>query len=321
MKSVDCPDLMSNPKFKSFVEAFNSLCRSSMSLSMPEARKLSRDFFLTSNTIYEPVGQIQNKVIRGFDNNEIPLRVFVPTGEGPYPVMVFFHRGGWVFGSIEEADPVCRKIANRFKAIVIAVEYRLAPENKFPKALEDCYAATEWAFKNAESFSGIPASLTVAGESAGGNLAAAVALMARDRGKIKLAQQLLIYPILTSVLDKNSYSQCPDEYFLTYDAMKMFWDLYLESEEDRLNPYASPLNVVDLRFLPSTYIVTAEFDPLKVEADKYAQRLKEASVEVRTECFEGVIHGFLDLPIYEEQVKTQAIERIAKELYAAAKSQ
>lgn len=316
MNPGDCQDLMSNPKFKAFIDAFTSLCKSSMSLSMPEARKLSRDFFLSPSTVYEPVGSVQNKIISGFDGNEIPLRLFLPSGPGPFSVMVFFHRGGWVFGSIDEADPICRKIANRFKSIVIAVEYRLSPENKFPKALEDCYAATEWAYKNAESFSGIPTSLMVAGESAGGNLAAAVALMARDRNKIKIAQQLLIYPMLTSELDTNVYSQCQDQYFITKDAMKMFWDLYLDSEEDRLNPYASPLNTVDLRFLPPAFIVTAGYDPLREEADKYALRLKEAGVDVMTTCFEGVIHGFLDLPIYEEEFKSQAIEQIAKELNA-----
>ena len=300
-------DLLSDPTFKAFIEEFGKLF--SKQLSLPEMRKLCTEFFLPKEASIEPIQKIENLEIIGKDNNKIPIRLFIPDITKVLPVMVYFHRGGFVFGNIEEADPICRKLANHFNCIIASVDYRLAPEHPFPKPLEDCYAATQWLASNAFLFGGDKDKISVAGESAGGNLAAAVALMNRDSKGCKLSSQLLIYPMITSSINETLYDACPDHYFITKQGMQLFWDLYLQSS-DRSHPYASLDCVKDYSSLPPTCIITADYDPMHQEAQSYAKKLSQAGVIVITKCFPEVIHGFLDLPIYEDHQKTQWVKEI-----------
>lgn len=303
-------NLLDNLKFREFIEAFTNILKATEHLPLNEGRRLCTEFFLPPKTIYEPVARIENIEILGKDQNKIPVRIFIPHESKKLPVLIYFHRGGWVFGSIEEADPVCRKLANQLGCIVASVGYRLAPENPFPKPLDDCYAATLWIAENSGQYGGDSTNLIVCGESAGGNLAAAVAMIARDKKGPSLSAQLLICPVISSTIKDDPYDNCPDRYFLTKNAMKFFWSVYAQGPGDSTHPYASPEKAADFKNLPPAVIITAEYDPLRDEAEQYALSLHEASVSVVTRCFPEVIHGFIDLPIYEENQKVTWINEI-----------
>ncbi len=194
-------------------------------------------------------------------------------------------------GSIETEDAACRTLANVAGCVVVSVDYRLAPENKFPAAVEDCYAATRWVAENATALGGDPARLAVCGASAGGNMAAVVPLMARDRGTPSLVYQVLLYPVIDYGCDTPSYSENREGYFLTKADMVRFWNYYLQSRSDGENPYASPLRAKDLHGLPPALVITAEFDPLRDEGANYATRLSEAGVSATCMRQDGQIHG------------------------------
>jgi acetyl esterase len=203
-----------------------------------------------------------------------------------------------VYGSIQESEMICRRLANATGSPVIAVEYRLAPEHKFPVPLEDCYDATMWASAKYPK-------ILVAGESAGGNLAAAVALMAKDKQEFSLAGQLLMYPVLTSDLNAEHYQNSPDKSLLSYENMQFFWQAYLDSPESGNLALASPLKSTDLSGLPPAFIITADYDALKHEGEAYGKKLGNAKVK----CYPQVIHGFLDLPLRED-VREEAVNDI-----------
>lgn len=304
-----------NPIYLEFFKAFSLVVAETKDLSLPESRAASTQFF-TQNVVKEPIYQVNDTTIQGTDNNPIPLRIFTPLEESNLPVLLFFHSGGWVFGGIEEADALCRQIANRAKCIVVAVDYRLAPEHQFPKGLEDCYAATKWAYENAGMFGGDHSCIAVGGESCGANLAAAVALMSRDKAELELKFQLLLYPVTTNEMNKDVYRKSKDQSFITFNAMSMFWSLYLKNPEDGNHPYASPLKAKSLAKLPPAFVVTAEFDPLHAEGEAYANRLKEFNVSVKSKRYSGAIHSFLSLPIQELPERREALQDIQKELKA-----
>lgn len=262
------------------------------------------------------VGSVEDRQIPGLES-QIPVRIYTPEGAGPFPLLVYFHGGGWVLGNIDSHDAVCRALTNSAGCITISVDYRLAPEYKFPAAPEDCYAATLWAAENASSFNGDATRVAIGGDSAGGNLAAVVALMARDRGGPKLAYQLLIYPVTDHfTLNTPSYQANSEGYFLTKDDMVWFWDLYLSSEDDTKHPHASPLQAQDLSNLPPAMVITAEFDPLRDEGEMYAARLREAGNEVTAKRYDGMIHGFVSFAGMVDRGK-QAIEDAAAGLRGA----
>src|SRR5438093_2846493 len=223
----------------------------------------------------EPLAAIEERRIPGLAG-EIPLRVYTPETRAPRPLLVFFPGGGWVIGTFETHAAVCRHLAKQSGAVVVAVDYRLAPEHKFPAAADDCYAATKWVAENAAALGGDAARLAVGGDSAGGNLAAVVSLMARDRGGPAIALQLLVYPVTNHAYDTASYRENADGYLLTRDSMVWFWNHYLRTAADGDNPLASPLRAKDLRGLPPAMVLTAEFDPLRDEGEAYAMRLQEA---------------------------------------------
>jgi acetyl esterase len=259
-------------------------------LSVDAARQLMVDLFVTKGE-REAVGKVEDRPVPG-PAGPIPVRLYTPSGSGPFPVLVFFHGGGWVIGDRETHDATCRALTNAAGCIVASVDYRLAPEHRFPAAVEDAYAATRWVADHARELGGDPTRLAVGGDSAGGNLAATVSLAARDRGGPPLVFQLLVYPVTDHAYDTPSYKENADGYFLTRDAMVWFWNHYLAREEDGRNPLASPLRASDLRRLPPAFVMTAEYDPLRDEGEIYATRLREAGVPVALTRYEGTIHGF-----------------------------
>jgi acetyl esterase len=259
----------------------------------------------------EPLAAIEERRIPG-PAGEIPLRVYTPDTRAPRPLLVFFHGGGWVIGTFETHDAVCRHLAKQSGGVVVAVDYRLAPEHKFPAAAEDCYAATKWAAENAAALGGDASRLAVGGDSAGGNLAAVVSLMARDRGGPKIAFQLLVYPVTNHAYDTASYRENADGYLLTKDSMVWFWNHYLRSERDGADPYASPLRAPSLAGLPPAMVVTAEFDPLRDEGEAYAERLRQAGVPVTVDRYDGLIHGFFILTGVFDRAKQAVADAGAK---------
>ena len=223
----------------------------------------------------------------------VPVRIYRPTGDGPFPVVMMFHGGGWVIGDLDTADCQSREVCRGVEALVISVDYRLAPEHPFPAAAEDCYAATLWAASNAGDHDGNPALLALAGDSAGGNLAAVVAQMLRDRGGPGVVFQLLVYPVTDGVhFDRASYRDNAEGYLLTAESMRWFWDHYVPTAQDRHNPYASPLLATDLSALPPALVMTAQFDPLRDDGEDYARALAAAGVDARFIRYDGFIHGF-----------------------------
>jgi acetyl esterase len=243
----------------------------------------------------------------------IPVRVYRPSEESDLPVLVYLHGGGWAICSIETHDVTCRELANGAGCVVVSVEYRLAPEHRFPAAVEDCYAALGWVAGHAASLGGDPARLAVGGDSAGGNLAAVVALLARERGGPRLCHQLLVYPITDHAFDTTSYRENAEGPLLTRETMRGFWGLYLAREEDGRNPLASPLRAPDLAGLPSAHVITAEYDPLRDEGEAYAKRLAAAGVPVVQRRYDGMIHGFFGFTAQIDRAG-EAVADAAREL-------
>src|SRR5262245_52523058 len=224
---------------------------------------------------------------------EMAVRTYAPTGAGPFPALVFFHGGGWVIGDLDTHDGICRSIANAAGCVVASVDYRLAPEHKYPVAVDDSLAATRWVAQHASSLGIDPTKIAVGGDSAGGNPAAAVSLMIRDEGGPPLALQVLVYPVTHFSFDTGSYRDNGDGYLLTRTGMKWFWNQYLRRPEEGSEPHASPLLARSLHGLPPALIITAEYDPLRDEGEAYAARLREAGVPVTVTRYPGMIHGFL----------------------------
>jgi acetyl esterase len=247
----------------------------------------------------EAVGAVSNLSVPG-PGGEIPIRVYLPRNSGPVPILVYLHGGGWVAGNVDAYDATCRALTNAAACAVVSVEYRLAPEHKFPAAPDDCYAAVKWVAAHAAQFGGDVTRLAVGGDSAGGNLTTVVAHMARDRGGPRIAFQLLIYPVTDYNFGTRSYQQNADGYLLTKDAMKWFWNHYLREEADGSSPLASPLRSTKLAGLPPAFVMTAEFDPLRDEGEAYGERLIEAGVPTVVKRYDGMIHGFFSLGLFDQ---------------------
>jgi acetyl esterase len=209
------------------------------------------------------------------------------------PGLVFFHGGGWVRGSLQTHDVVCRALANGAGCIVVSVDYRMAPEHTFPAAFDDSLAATRWVGEHAVELGIEPSRLAVGGDSAGGNLAAAVALAIRDEGGPPLVHQLLIYPVTDYNFDTPSYIENAEGYMLTREAMRFYWRLYLRDEADADDYRASPLRARSFNNLPPALVITAEYDPLRDEGRAYADQLREAGTRVVYREYPGMVHGFV----------------------------
>jgi acetyl esterase len=240
----------------------------------------------------EPVGRCETRFIPT-PTAEIPVRVYTPEGAGPFPALVMFHGGCWIVGNIDLADRPHRALANATGCVVIAVNYQKAPEHPFPLPLDDCFAGFAWTVEHAGELDVDPARIGVAGDSAGGNLAAAVCLKARKDGGPAPTFQVLIYPALDWELDTPSAHEYGDGFGLTRADMAWSWDQYLPDAGERANPLACPLRAQDLTGLPPAVVVTAEFDVLRDDGLRYADRLEEAGVPVIRHHYADTIHGFL----------------------------
>jgi acetyl esterase len=260
-----------------------------------------------------PVAAVADRLVPG-PAGELPVRVYTPEGSPPFPIVVFFHGGGWVVGTLDTYDPLCRALAASTPAVVVSVDYRLAPEHRWPAAVEDAYAATEWASRNAAALGGAQHRLAVAGDSAGGNLAAVVALGARDRGGPAIAFQLLVYPVLDVAGGTASWQEYADGYHLTADGMRWYWDHYLGGA-DGAAPDASPLRAAFVGGLPPALVIGAEYDILRDEGEAYAARLAEAGVDATASRHAGVVHGFV-----RWRAVTGAAEDALQEAAAALRS-
>jgi len=260
------------------------------------------------------VARVEDRSAPGPDG-DVPVRVYWPSEESGLPILVWFHGGGWVLGSVEESDPVCRRLAARAGVIVVSAEYRMAPEDPAPASFDDCYAATVWASEHASELGGDASRLAVSGASAGGNLAAAVALHARDASGPAIAHQLLVYPVTDSRMDSASYSELATGFGLGRDAMRWFWDCYVPEggAVSREDVRVSPAHARDLSGLPSAQVITAEYDPLRDEGEVYAARLRGSGVPVRAARVAGQLHGFFSRP-YLFDAGEQAVTDAAEEL-------
>ncbi len=238
------------------------------------------------------VGAVADRAIDG-PGGRIGLRIYTPQGTGPFPILVNFHGGGWVIGDLDTADAVSRQLSSDVACVVVSVDYRLAPEHRYPAAVDDCYAATQWVSQHAAEFNGDARRLAVAGESAGANLAAVVSHLARDRKGPAIRFQLLAYPVTDANFHTASYRANAEGYLLTREGMQWFWDQYCPDVRERNNPQASPLQSQNFSGLPAALIMTAEFDPLRDEGEAYAAKLKAAGVSVECIRFDGLIHDFL----------------------------
>jgi|SRR5271165_2163697 len=265
------------------------------SLTAEEARKRVSENRAELTGALEPLASVDNLRIPG-PAGEIPVRVYTPQGGGSGAGVVYFHGGGWVVCDLDTHDVPCSAIAHRSGAVVVAVDYRLAPEHKFPAAVIDSYAALLWVAENAPRLGIDPKQLCVCGDSAGGNLATVMAIKSRDENGPRIAFQALVYPVTNlSSLDTGSYAEFAEDHYLTKSMMDWFRDHYLAHPEDARNPDASPLLARDLRGLPPALVITAECDPLRDEGEAYAKRLRDAGVEVTQTRYAGMIHPFFSL--------------------------
>lgn len=265
-----------------------------------------------------PVGGVADREIPGPGGTALPVRIYTPLDReaGALPVLAFFHGGGFVIGDLDSHDATCRSLANAARCAVVSVDYRLAPEAKFPAAAEDCFAATCWIAENAASLGVDAGRIAVGGDSAGGNLAAVTALLARDRGGPRLAHQLLVYPVIDCAFDTRSYLENAEGYFLTREMMRWFWHHYLEKPEQAADPYASPIRASTLSGVAPATVITAEYDPLRDEGEAYASRLAADGVRASLTRYGGMIHGFLGMGSAIDQARA-AMAQAAAELRGA----
>lgn len=265
----------------------------------------------------EAVGDISHQLIAGPDGNDILLRILTPEGDGPFPVTVYYHGGGWVIAGLDAYEPSARALTNAANTVVVMVAYRQSPESLFPAAVEDAYAAYQWVTENAADINGDPERVAVAGESAGGNLATVVSLLARENGDPMPVYQLLIYPVTQLVgADTPSALTYADAAPLNSAMLGWFKERYLAEPSDAWNAFVSPLLVQDLSGLPPATVIAAEIDPLRSEGEAYATRLTEAGVEVVYQNFDGVTHEFFGMGAVLEEAQ-QAVTLAAEGLTAA----
>lgn len=304
-----------DPQAKAILEMMASAGAPPLETLAPAEARLMAARLKSLSCVPEDVARVENRTVPG-PAGEIQVRIYTPHGDGPFPALVYYHGGGWVIGDVETVDALCRRIANRARCVVVSVDYRLAPEHKFPSAVEDAYAATAWLAVNGGDVGVDTCRIAVGGDSAGGNLAAVVALMARDKAAFALCHQVLLYPVTQYGFNTDSYHENADGYYLTRAGMKWFWSHYLRSVEDGSHFYASPLLAADHRGLPPALIVTAEYDPLRDEGEAYAQCLAAAGVPVQVTRYDGMIHGFCWMTAAIDQGQ-RALDSVADALVQA----
>mgnify|MGYP003304502477 FL=1 len=260
---------------------------------------------------------VTDRLVPGLQGN-LTARIYTPKGDGPFPILIWLHGGGWVTGDLDLSQTTPINLCTQANYVVASVGYRLAPETKFPGPVEDCYAAAAWIRDNAINLNGIPGKVCIGGSSAGGNLAAAVCLMTRDRGAQQFLFQLLIYPVTSSTTETESYQLYSSGYGLEKESMDWFIRQYLNDEQDLLNPYAMPLNATNLEGLCAAMIITAECDPLRDEGEAYAHRLRRANIPTDYACYSGMVHGFFSMTDILPQSR-DAVAAVVTKLTALAK--
>ena len=299
-----------DPTIKALLDTLDSLGRPEVyELSVEEARaEMSR---AQAGDVVKLPADIEDRTLPAGPQGEISIRIIRPKGnDRTLPAVIYFHGGGWVRGDKDAFDRVVREIANGADAAVIFVDYTRSPEARFPVAIEEAYAATKYIAANGGNLNLDPARIAVAGDSAGGNMAAVVTLLAKERGGPHIACQVLFNPATDARFDTPSYEQFATGYFLTREAMKWYWNQYLPDEEARKQPLASPLraSIDQLKGLPPALVITSEFDVLRYEGEAYAHKLMEAGVPVAAVRYLGAIHAFTVLnAIADAQVTRSAI--------------
>lgn len=260
-------------------------------LSVEQARAADLASIQESGGDPEPVAEVTDREIAG-PGGPLPIRVYRPVVGVELPVLVYFFGGGWTLGTIDTSDAVCRSLANAAGCLVVAAGYRLAPEHRFPAAVHDCHAAVRWVAEHAAELGADADRIAVGGDSAGGNLAAAVTLLARDEGGPALTGQLLVYPNTDYRSPTASMREGTDPYLFNATSVAWYWENYLASPEDGMHPLASPLRAESLAGLPPALVITAEYDPLRDQAEEYARRLGRDGAHVVLTRYDGMIHGF-----------------------------
>jgi len=285
-----------DPQFQALYQARTGHdARPLYTMTLDEARAADLAAIQADAGTPEPVAEVVDRTFPG-PGGPLPVRIYRPDGAtGPLPVLVYFFGGGWTLGSLDTSDATCRSLTNAVGCLTVAVGYRLAPEHVFPAAVEDCFAAVRWVAEQAGQLGADPARIAVGGDSAGGNLSAAVTLMARDAGGPGLLAQLLVYPNTDHLADTASRRENTDPLLFNDKSVQWYWDNYLARPEDGANPLASPLRAADLSGLPQALVLTAEYDPLRDEGEAYAQRLRDSGVQVELTRYHGMPHGFFTM--------------------------
>jgi acetyl esterase len=279
-------------------------------LSVPEARVAARSFAELQG-LPEDVAAIEHRFIPG-PTADLPVRIYTPEGDGPFGCLVYFHGSGWVVLNIEVCDTTMRKLANSTGCVVVAVNYQKAPEHPFPIPFDDCWATLTWTVENADALDVDAARIGLVGDSAGGNLAAAICLHARDHGGPPIAFQGLIYPVTDYGWDTDSYHENAEGYLLQRESMRWFWNHYIPDPSVADDPRVSPLRAADHGNLPPAFVATAEFDPLRDDGRQYAEKLHDAGVATTYVDYDGMIHGF-----YWMQGVTDGAKRLHEDLAEA----
>jgi acetyl esterase len=263
-------------------------------LSIEQARAADRAAATTGTGQAEAVAEVRDFTLPG-PAGDLSARLYRPAGSGRRPVLVYYFGGGWSLGTLDTSDGVCRMLANAAGCVTVSVGYRLAPEHKFPAAVQDCYAGAAWVAAHSAELDIDVERLAVGGDSSGGNLAAAVALLSRDQGGPAVAHQLLVYPNTDYQAGTPSMREMDDQYFFNRSSVRWYWGMYLAAPEEGASPLASPLRADDLSGLPAATVITAEYDPLRDEAEAYATRLRMAGVPAEVVRYDGMMHGFFTM--------------------------
>lgn len=296
-----------NPKIQLFLDNLNALPMVPLEQITPEAYRSMENQSMNFPQQVESVERVEDRVLK-LDGRDIPVRIYTPKGgEAPYPGLVYYHGGGWVLGNLDSHDPICRLLANEAKCVVVSVDYRLAPEHKFPAAVDDAYDSLEWIATQGEDFEIDPNRLAVGGDSAGGNLAAVACIIAKERNIPEVCHQLLLYPSTGFKEELPSLKENAGGYLLTAELMQWFRKHYFNNETEILKPYASPVFYHDFNGLPSATILTAQYDPLRDAGSAYAVELETSGVNVTYKNYDDLIHGFANFIGFVPEAK-QALE-------------
>jgi acetyl esterase len=304
---MDTKDM--DPKFEKYLKEVKLKQKSAFSVPDIEKARILADE-ITSSEISKPekVFDLKDIVIRGH-RSDITLRLYKPERKPPLPILLFFHGGGWVFGNLKNYESFCTQIVNLSSSAVVSVDYGLAPEHKFPEPVEDCYSALMWILENGDKYGLDPSRLIICGDSAGGNISAAITLMARDRGILSIGHQVLIYPAVDlSSFDYESFKLFGTGNLLDTKDMPLAIERYLNSKDECLDPYVSPILAKDFSNLPPAYVITAGYDVLRDEGHAYALKLVKAGVLVAIRCYKEFMHGFFTMDAISDAVRPAIVE-------------